>query len=856
MMNTKLNKSTNSKEIWFHFGIIFFLTLFLVFLTIKGGYIFGSNMDWMKQHSVLPDYFRNLFYQTGNLFPNFAPQLGGGQNIFYLAYYGLYNPFILLSYLFPFIPMGIYIMIISILVVLVSVYLFYYFLKLNHFSNKICLFTSLLFLSASCFLFHSHRHIMFVSYMPFLILAFIGVISYFDKKKSTLLVVSIFLMILTSYYYSIPGMISICLYALYYYLKKEDKITLKGIIHDGFFFLFRILLGILLASMLLLPLVYVILNGRSSGTSSISLDLNLLKPNISLDYIMYGTYGIGLTAIFWLSIIYHIVVSKKEYKVVSILLLILFSFPIFNFILNGRLYLNGKVFIPLLPLGAFLIASMINSTNFSKNMVLKVLLGLIISIFLITSNGYRTYYFYIELMITFFLLLCYQKKKKILILLPILIASFITCYYNNINDDLVSITDYQKQLSYNKFNVLDYINQNTSSIYRFQDDLSGANGINYSYGKLDYRTTLYSSTSNSNYSSNFYNAFNNNDIYRNYLLLAQTNNLFFQRYMGIRYLLTDNNPPSGYQKINSYQNGSLYENKNVYPIGFSMTNLLSYKDYEKLSFIEKLEAFQNNVIINGSSKNSNLDFSNKKIDLDYEVVDTKNISYEKKNNGYLITSKKNGKITLKLNESIVNNSLIIRFQMNDIPSCKNGDTAITINQVMNKLTCKTWKYYNHNEVFDYVISSNDEIKELELEFSKGNYDITDIEIYEIPNDFFQKDNGISPLVIDFDKTKGDYLKGTINVVKDSYFVFTIPYDNGFNILVDGKKIEYEKVNDMFIGFPITEGNHTIEYHFRAPLRSIGMIITMISGIILVGLTIYEKKQIKYNENEVISWKNH
>ena len=68
---------------------------------------------------------------------------------------------------------------------------------------------------------------MFVSYMPFLILAFIGVISYFDKKKSTLLVVSIFFMILTSYYYSIPGMISICLYALYYYLKKEDKIKSK-----------------------------------------------------------------------------------------------------------------------------------------------------------------------------------------------------------------------------------------------------------------------------------------------------------------------------------------------------------------------------------------------------------------------------------------------------------------------------------------------------------------------------------------------------------------------------------------------------------------------------------------------------
>ena len=32
--------------------------------------------------------------------------LGGGQNIYNFAYYGLYNPVILLSYALPFVKMG------------------------------------------------------------------------------------------------------------------------------------------------------------------------------------------------------------------------------------------------------------------------------------------------------------------------------------------------------------------------------------------------------------------------------------------------------------------------------------------------------------------------------------------------------------------------------------------------------------------------------------------------------------------------------------------------------------------------------------------------------------------------------
>ena len=88
---------------------LFFFSLLLCRLFVLQYGVFGSSIDWISQHSTLADYFRKRFYATGNLFPDFAWNLGGGQNIYRFAYYGLLSPTMLLSYLFPFIPMDLWV---------------------------------------------------------------------------------------------------------------------------------------------------------------------------------------------------------------------------------------------------------------------------------------------------------------------------------------------------------------------------------------------------------------------------------------------------------------------------------------------------------------------------------------------------------------------------------------------------------------------------------------------------------------------------------------------------------------------------------------------------------------------------
>ena len=105
-------ESTMSKYLYYAgYVILAALTLFFCWMFCLRWGVFGAKVDWISQHSVIPDYFRKQFYETGNLFPEFAMNLGGGQNIYNYSYYGLYSPLFLLSYSLPFVKMSTYVIV-------------------------------------------------------------------------------------------------------------------------------------------------------------------------------------------------------------------------------------------------------------------------------------------------------------------------------------------------------------------------------------------------------------------------------------------------------------------------------------------------------------------------------------------------------------------------------------------------------------------------------------------------------------------------------------------------------------------------------------------------------------------------
>lgn len=830
----------NNKKDLYNILILTIIFIAIIFFVLRNKYIWGSNLDWISQHSVIPDYFRTLFYDTHNFFPSFAFNLGAGQNIYNFAYYGLLNPIIIISYLLPFINMSTYIIYSSVLLIYLSIILFYYFLRKNDFDEGVSLITSICFMTASPLLFHSHRHIMFVNYMPFLILSLISVDKYFKDNNKWLLTLCVVLIILMNFYYSIPSIICIIIYGIYKYIKFNKKISFKKFIKDGIKFIFPILIGILICGILLVPELYVILVGRGSLSISVSLS-ELLIPKIHVTYILYSSYGLGLTFVSILSIISLLLNKNKSNMFLGIMLILFIIFPIFNYLLNGLMYLDSKTLIPLVPLYCFAISIFLNdfnNLNIKVNKLCAISLIVITLCIIFTPQSYKL--FLCALSITTLLTyLTYKRKKFKLFNCYIIIISIILSLIVNTHDDLISkdnpiFSNYTDQKT-----LIDHITNNDNAIYRISSFVDNRVNSNSIFNNINmYQDTIYSSIYNKNYNAFYYDVFNNSIEYRNKLLTTSNSNIMFLMFMNNKYILSENDNIVGYSKYKTLKNINAFINKDVLPLMYVSYNSFNEKSFNELSFPYNNEILLRYVV----TKNGKTSETNSSIhELNIEDYTYNNITVNKTNNSYSFKATDKSNIIIYLPPEAKNRIIMISFDMDREQNCRKGDQAIIINNQINKLTCKQWKYKNNNKTFTYTLS-NKNVDKLTIKFYKGYYKISNIKLYYLDyNDIKNVNNNVDEAIIDKDLTKGDYIYTSVNNKKDGYFVTTIPYQDGFEIMVDGIKTKYENINSGFIGFKINKGNHSIVFKYTSPYKNIGAIISIIGIIIFVFTIKYNKK---------------
>ena len=373
------NEETTMSKYLYYAGyvILAVLTLFFCWMFCLRWGVFGAKVDWISQHSVIPDYFRKQFYETGNLFPEFAMNLGGGQNIYNYSYYGLYSPLFLLSYALPFVKMSTYVIVMEMLCLMASVLLLYLWLNRKGFGRAVSFAVAAIFLLTGPMICQSYSQIMFVNYMPFLILAMMGVDRYFEKRRSGLLAVSTFLMIMTSFYFSIGGMLALVIYGIHCYGRKleekNERAAVKGFLCEGVRFLLPMIFAVLASGVLLVPTAIALIgrsSGESSGGSANAESLSVLLgsgnatkilkglffPQLRLSGVFYSPYGLGFGTLMLTVLVATMFRRRWSDSVMAWIIAIVAGVPVFVYILNGGLYLRDKALIPLIPLFCYMLA--------------------------------------------------------------------------------------------------------------------------------------------------------------------------------------------------------------------------------------------------------------------------------------------------------------------------------------------------------------------------------------------------------------------------------------------------------------------------------------------------------------------
>lgn len=789
--------------------------------------ILGSDLDWVNQHSVLPDYFRQRFYDTGQLFPDITWNLGAGQNIYNFSYYGLFNPIIWISYLLPFVPMSLYIQITSILSYGASVVIFYCWLK-KKCDDRITLACTFLFLLAAPLVYHSYNQLMFVNYMPFLCAAFLGVDKYVEEKKKALLLCSVCGMILTSFFFSIGGLLALGIYGASKFTEKGIKEFLKNSVS-----LAGVLLhSVLLCGILLIPTAFVLFGRGGSGShAEMAVSLFTVQPMRFL----YTPHGVGMSALALIALFDDMICRRKwQEKFLSVSLFLIFAIPLVGYVLNGGLYDKGKVFIPFLPLMCMEVAKYIDRIKKRESTFRDILPYLITAIFLIAG---KTFWALLDCGV---MLVCFLIRKRFS---EFPLAVWVSCVIlfcsgwtiNKGSDHIIPKEDYEKILDRDTKAEVEEILEKDTGWYRMEEQQGGKKelqDINRIEDSRQWITSMYSSAYNEEYYKFRRETYDINEHFRNNMMQAVSDNPLFLQLMGVKYVI-GNHPLAGYELLEEGENGNLYVNSHAAPIGYVTNEVVSKKNYQTLDFPANQTAFLWKAVTESAGDDGDFPVMNT-CPLEIPEINEEENQIKKTSFGWSFSLSTEKKVSIPMKDVPMTEDLLsVRFQ---VKNKKDKDMYIRLCGQTNRLTAKSHEYANHNESFAYTVTLNPENQTADFIFGPGEYEISNLEVFtgnlsELRNEKLYE----TPLKLE--KTEGDTLICSVNNKEAGYLITSIPYDEGFEIHINGEKTSVEKVNTAFVGAKVPKGKCTIEISYKAEGKTLGFLCTGAGILLLFGYKI-------------------
>lgn len=823
------------------------------------GTIAGSKIDWISQHTAIAEYFRSRFYETHNLFPQFAAELGGGQNIYNFAYYGMYDPMYLLSWLFPFIPMEIWFQIVGVISHLADGILCFIWLK-HHTGERESAAGALMLMLSSAVVYHTSAQVMFVNYLPFFLLMLIGADVRKETGKSALLTAGTVCMILTSFYFAPACMAALGIWILTDTEKKGR--TFREFVKTLFCRLSPVLFGILLSMFYLVPVFCALLAGRNgSGGSSLK---ELFVPDINAEKYLYSPYGLGLTAMAVIILSVWLCAGKCRERNISALLVVGFVLPVFPWLLNGGLYARSKVFLPFLPLVSFLGTRFFEQlTDWKERRISEIkltgkrlavscmmsVLFLILGSRDLSKQGENILIFADFLLCGAGILVMVRKRRyprqnscrrswNFVAVLTVC-TMFTACVIEVLGTRNLRVTKQQMTelgdpaVKNAVESVLSEEKETVRMEVRGDSEYEKANQNRVLVSGQNL-TTCYSSFENAAY-TDFRESIGLARSTRNCLMQDAQNNPLFLRFMGVKYLIGGDGLP-GWEKIRGSGQAAVYKNDKAAPLFYLTDQTMSAEMFDQMSWQEKQIALMEAAAVPDERGESVSMPAERTVNRKVTVQETRdeNGSVTRRGENVHITAKKEITTTISLEQkSRKGEYVFLSFRVKNHRPGK--DVSVTVNGVKNKLSSIYTEYYNGNEVFHYTFALPEGSKELTARFGAGDYEICETAccvgtVDETKNDALYQ----NPVELKL-SVSGDGYEGQVQAKKNQWLVTSIPYDKNFAIYVDGTRVETSQVNGGFTGDEIPAGSHWVEMRYQAPGSRTGLAL---SGAAVISVAVW------------------
>lgn len=718
-------------------------------------------------------------------------------------------------------------------------------------------------------LFAGIRHPFFISPMFIFPLMILGVEKYITKNKNKLLIVSVFIATLSHYYFLYMMGIGMVIYSLIRCYSLKMKNIFKKMVDIGI----RSMIGIGLGAFAILPNIILFLKSNR-GTSTAKIDLiynksyygafirSFIGPETGQKWTVLMFSGIVIIII---PLIFTKIFKGFEHiKIIFCLMTVMLFIPYVGSAMNGFSNVSNRwVF-----MYSFFI-SCITAIGVSRIKLLKkeyfitveLIIVIYIMIALITKDKF-VQYIVSALFSTIMLLLIILRKtfnnikfdnvfKIILIFMVIANISYISNYYympGGINYIHSFVTNDHVIEKYSQNN--DYFKE-----ISLDRDFFRVDQTNYAYGS-QYSTSSVSNdgfVSNINSSGqyvsmmdkNIYKFFEENGVFNIKMIdsiVGYDNRSALESLLCVKYkIVRDDNEVylgKGYKEKNTSGKYKLYENENVLSVGTFYSDYISNKDYMNLFEIDRAMALLQGVVLENDEDLDELNNIEPKVysdNIEYQIDSDDNIQIK---DNKIIVNKENAEVKIKTNISADSEIYL------NIEGLNKEEKSSKIIYVSRNGKEKSILLNSSDDIYDpkqenkFVslgyTAEELENEEIKLRFKeKGTYTFDKINIQTI--DMKNYTNYIDKLKkhqLSDIEYGSNFISGNIEAPTDGVMLFAIPYDKGWTVEVDGKKVETMKLNTSFLGVKLDSGNHSIKVSFYPEGLNIGLCITGISILII------------------------
>lgn len=739
------------------------------------------------------------------------------------------------------------------------------------------------------------RHPFFLNSMIYFPMLCYGIEKIFKKEKPYAFIVTVCVAAMSNYYFLYMLTIFSVIYAWirFYNYVKEDRIR-RFFITVGQFILYYVL-GIAMSAAVLLPAVIGFLgNGRyGNGVDIATLIVYPAKFYILvLDNIIgYGNAGsntnVGYLPIAGVAILFILFSQRmkhKKYKAAFIACIIALAFPIFGFAFNGFSYASNRWSFALSFIAALLVAEVYpRFFMMSKKQKIGIGAGILLYMGIVglslllgnesLINNNQGNLIAGLLMAAFFLIFLlaqsigWNNKTRIcrvLVAVLMIVSVGVHGYYRFDMDQkgyVKEFLDYgtaAETLQEKRVKMLDEIDDD--SLYRVH-----AEGYKYkNYGLYNNLNTIsgYYSITPGNISKTI-NSFQTLGMQYSDKYHGLDQRMGLLTLSGVKYMTSNKEAdvPYGFKKISQDGKTGLYENQYALPLAYAYNTYITENQYNALNGVSREQAMLENIVLEEEVKGSSI--KHEKV-ADNTSVTTIPLS------GNRISSPEGeeyAEITISADDS---KETYLYFQNltyddsqsntgNIFMSGKKSTDGIRVVQddISKKIYIQsTFSPYYFGRT-DYMIKlnheGNGETEQIKLYFlSPGTYQFDQLYLVEVDKaETIEKIQNLQKNALENISYSGNHFSGEMKADQDKMVCVAIPYSSGWKASVDGRETEIYQANGMYMGIPVSAGDHKIELTYTTPGLKIGLVISAAGWAVFVVLIIVmqRRKRIKTENNE-------